>query len=79
MLYYKVTNRTTRKSLILNESEFVKFFCKNNFRDYATEKTLSPKDQQINDFINTIAISLFSVAMVVFISNVPIKSECYSL
>ena len=73
MLYYKVTNRTTRKSLILNESEFLQFFCKNNFRDYATEKTLSPKDQEINDFINTIAISLFSVAMVVLISNIITK------
>ena len=73
MYYYKVTNRTTRKSLILNESEFVQFFCKNNFRDYATEKTLSPKEKQFNDFINTIAISLFSVAIIVLITNIITK------
>ena len=73
MLYFQVTNRTTRETQLLNKDEVLKFFNKNNIKDYAVAKALSPKDQQINDFINTIAISFFSVAFVVLISNIITK------
>ena len=52
MLYFQVTNRTTRETQLLNKDEVLKFFNKNNIKDYAVAKALSPKDQQINDFIN---------------------------
>lgn len=65
MRYFKVTNRETRNAQILNDVEFAVFFKKNNIRDYAIYKSLSPKDKQINDFIDTIASSLFAVAFIV--------------
>jgi len=73
MLYFKVTNRTTRETQLLSKDEVLKFFNKNNIKDYAVSNALSPKEQQFNDFINTIAISFFSVAFVVLISNIITK------
>ena len=79
MNYYKVTNRTTRQEQIFSNDEALKFFkCtyrdnkahyKNDIRNYAISQTLSPKDTQIQNFINTVAISFFSVALVILISN----------
>lgn len=65
MRYFKVTNRETRNAQILNDVEFSVFFKKNNIRDYAIYKSLSPKDKQINNFIDTIATALFSVVFIV--------------
>lgn len=69
MKHFKVTNRQTRNEQILNEVEFSLFFKKNNIRDYAIYKTLSPKDKAFNDMLDTIAVSLFAVAFIVLISN----------
>ena len=80
MTYYKVTNRTTRQEQIFTNDEVLQFFkCtyrdnkahyKNDIKNYAISQTLSPKDTQINKFIDTIAVSLFSVAFVILISNI---------
>ena len=70
MNYFKVINRTTRAEQIFNTNEALRFFKKNNIRDYAISQTLSPRDNTINNFINTIAISFFSVAFVILISNI---------
>jgi len=80
MNYYKVVNRTTRQEQIFSNDEALKFFkCtwrgnkphyKNNIKDYAISQTLSPKDRQINNFIDTLAVSFFSVAFVILISNI---------
>jgi len=69
MRYFKVTNRQTRNAQILNDVEFSVFFKKNNIRDYAIYKTLSPKDKAFNNMIDTIATSLFAVAFIVLITN----------
>jgi len=69
MRYFKVTNRETRNAQILNNEEFSSFFKKNNIRDYAIYKTLSPKDKQINDFIDSVAISFFSLAFIVLTTH----------
>ena len=69
MRYFKVTNRETRNAQILNNEEFSLFFKKNNIRDYAIYKTLSPKDKQINDFIDSVAISFFSLAFIVLTTH----------
>jgi|TARA_X000001036_G_C20129593_1_gene582744 hypothetical protein len=80
MTYYKVTNRTTRKEQIFSNDEVLQFFkCtyrdnkahyKNDIKNYAISQTLNPKDRQINNFIDAVAISLFSVAFVILISNI---------
>lgn len=70
MNYFKVVNRTTRTEQIFNTNEALKFFKKNNIRDYAISQTLSPKQQSFNDFINTVAVSFFSVAFIILISNI---------
>ena len=69
MRYFKVTNRQTRNAQILNDVEFSVFFKKNNIRDYAIYKTLSPKDKAFNNMIDTIATSLFAVAFIVLITK----------
>ncbi len=69
MRYFKVTNRQTRNAQILNDVEFSVFFKKNNIRDYAIYKSLSPKDKAFNNMIDTIATSLFAVAFIVLITN----------
>lgn len=70
MVYFKVVNRTTRTEQLFNHNEAIQFFKKNNIREYAVSNALSPKDKKINDFINTVAISFFSVAFVILISNI---------
>jgi len=70
MTYFKVVNRTTRTEQIFNHNEAIQFFKKNNIREYAVSNALNPKDTIINNFVNTIAISFFSVAFVILISNV---------
>lgn len=70
MRYFKVTNRETRNAQILNDVEFAVFFKKNDIRDYAIYKSLSPKDKQINNFIDSVATSLFAVAFIVLATEI---------
>ena len=70
MTYFKVVNRTTRKEQIFTNDELNTFLVKNKFNDYAISKTLSPKDKQINNFIDAIAISCFSLAFVILITEI---------
>lgn len=70
MRYFKVTNRETRNAQILNDVEFSVFFKKNDIRDYAIYKSLSPKDKQINNFIDSVATSLFAVAFIVLATEI---------
>ena len=78
MTYYKVINRETRNAQIFSQEEMQNFFYSglekgkkplNDWKDYAVSTTESPQDKEILKFINTIAISLFSVACVILISN----------
>ena len=69
MNYYKLTNRTSRKEQILSNKEFSLFAKRNNLRDYAITTELSPQDKTINRFLNTVAISCFSFAIVILISE----------
>tara|TARA_R100001443_G_scaffold23563_3_gene35752 strand:+ start:717 stop:947 length:231 start_codon:yes stop_codon:yes gene_type:complete len=70
MVYFKVVNRTTRTEHLFNHNEAIQFFKKNNIREYAVSSALSPRDNTINNFINTLAVSFFSVAFVILISNI---------
>lgn len=80
MNYYKVTNRTTRKELIFTNDEVLQFFkCtyrdnkahyKNDIKNYAISQTLSPKDKEISNFIDTVAISCFALAFIVLITEI---------
>lgn len=70
MRYFKVTNRETRNAQILNDVEFSVFFKKNDIRDYAIYKSLSPKDKQINNFIDSVAISCFGLAFIILITEI---------
>lgn len=69
MTYFKVVNRETRQEQIFTNDELNTFLVKNKFNDYAISRTLSPKDKQINEVIDTIAVSCFSVAFIVLITN----------
>ena len=70
MRYFKVTNRETRNAQTLTELELSTFFKKNSVRDYAISNTLSPKDKQINNFVDAIAISCFSLAFIILITEI---------
>ena len=69
MTYFKVVNRETRQAQIFTNDELSTFLVKNKFNDYAISKTLSPKDKAFNDVLDTIAISCFSLAFIVLITN----------
>jgi hypothetical protein len=69
MNYFSVTNRNTRKQQILNTNEILLFFKKNNIKEYAVRETLSPTAKKYDTILNTIAVSFFSVAFVILISD----------
>ncbi len=70
MRYFKITNRETRSAQILTELELTTFFKKNSIRDYAISNTLSPKDKQINNFIDVVAVSCFGLAFIILITEI---------
>jgi len=79
MTYYKVINRATRNEQIFSKKEMENFFYSglekgkkplNNWRDYAVSQTLSPKHKALNNFIDAIAISCFSLAFVILITEI---------
>ncbi len=69
MNYFSVTNRNTRKQQILNSNEISLFFKKNNIKEYAISETLSPTAKKYDNILNTFAVSFFSVAFIILISD----------
>lgn len=70
MRYFKITNRETRNAQTLTELELTTFFKKNNVRNYAVSQTLSPKDKNYNDVLDTLAISCFALAFIILITEI---------
>lgn len=69
MSHLKVINRTTRKEQIFTNEQALRFFKINNIRDYAVTQVPSPRDSEIIGIINAFAISIFSLIIVVQVSN----------
>ena len=70
MTHYKVINRTTRQTQIFNAKEYANFFgylgggkYRNNRNNYAVSTTLSPKDTERNNLIDTIGFVVFSLGL----------------
>tara|TARA_R100000655_G_scaffold90012_2_gene130555 strand:- start:869 stop:1126 length:258 start_codon:yes stop_codon:yes gene_type:complete len=77
MTYYKVTNRTTRKTQIFNASEYANFFgylgngkYRNDFSNYAVSTTLNPKDKAFNSFLDSLAFACFGLAFIILITEI---------
>ena len=70
MTYFKVINRQTRVSQILNSKEVATFFRNNNARDYAVSNALSPKDRALNNLLNSIVIASFGLAIVILATEI---------
>lgn len=77
MIQYKVTNRTSRKTQIMNVDEYIRFFqykgdgkFMNDFRDYAVSTTLSEKDKQYNKMLDNILLGLLGALIVIVSSDI---------
>lgn len=63
---YRVINRDNRNELILNTSELIQFFNKQNIRNYAVSKISSKKES----FIEALALGSLGVVFVILTTKI---------
>lgn len=64
-MQYKIINRTSRKSQVMNNDELRRFFTRNNFNDYAYSVIKNDEEK----VLDTLFISFISICGVVLISE----------
>ena len=64
-MQYKIINRTSRKSQVMNNDELRRFLKRNNFNDYAVSVIKSDEE----NVLDTLFISFISICGVILISE----------
>tara|TARA_R100000152_G_C6782155_1_gene218681 strand:+ start:10436 stop:10651 length:216 start_codon:yes stop_codon:yes gene_type:complete len=64
-MQYKIINRISRKSQVMNNNELRRFLKLNNFNDYAISAIKSNKE----NVLDTLFISFISICVVILISE----------
>ena len=64
-MQYKIINRTSRKSQVMNNDELRRFLKRNNFNDYAYSVIKNDEEK----VLDTLFISFISICVVILISE----------
>ena len=64
-MQYKIINRTSRKSQVMNNDELRRFLKRNNYNDYAVSVIKSDEE----NVLDTLFISFISICGVILISE----------